>query len=125
MKLVIAGSRGIDEISTLKKAIKESPFDISDVDKVITGGADGVDTLAMNFCIDEKINFEVVYPDYDKFSHKVAPIKRNEEMAEKGDCLLAIWDGKSKGTKNMIENSKSQDLDVYVHNTGTTIGDFG
>ena len=37
---------------------------------------------------------------------KSAGMIRNKQMAEYGDFLLAFWDGKSHGTKNMIKTMK-------------------
>lgn len=42
--------------------------------------------------------------------------KRNEEMAIYANALVAFWDGKSKGTKNMIEVAKSNHLKVSIYN---------
>lgn len=125
MKLIIAGSRSIKDNSKLESALRESDFNLSKIDKIITGGAEGVDELVIDYCLKNKINFEVVFPDYDKFENKkVAPIKRNERMSKMGDALLAVWDGKSKGTKSMINKAKSKNLDIYVYNTGTDLTDF-
>ncbi len=35
-------------------------------------------------------------------------------MAENADALIAFWDGKSRGTKNMIELAKEHKLKVRV-----------
>jgi len=35
-------------------------------------------------------------------------------MAEYGEALLAIWDGQSKGTANMIRNAEKCGLVVHV-----------
>ena len=40
--------------------------------------------------------------------------KRNAEMAAIGDVLLAFWDGKSKGTKGMIDVALEKGLEVHV-----------
>ena len=39
---------------------------------------------------------------------------RNEEMAEVSDALIAFWDGKSRGTKSMIEIARRKGLQVAV-----------
>jgi hypothetical protein len=36
-------------------------------------------------------------------------------MASMADALIAVWDGKSRGTKNMIETAEKMGLRVYVH----------
>ena len=35
-------------------------------------------------------------------------------MAEYGDALIAVWDGKSRGTQNMIDIMKAFGKPVYV-----------
>lgn len=39
---------------------------------------------------------------------------RNEEIAEVSDALIAFWDGKSRGTKSMIEIARRKGLQVAV-----------
>jgi hypothetical protein len=36
-------------------------------------------------------------------------------MAENAEALIAVWDGVSRGTKNMIEEAKARNLAVYIH----------
>lgn len=45
---------------------------------------------------------------------KAAGFVRNSEMADYSDMLIAFWDGKSKGTKNMIDNAKKKKVKVKV-----------
>lgn len=40
--------------------------------------------------------------DWDRHGRAAGPI-RNCQMAQYADALIAIWDGKSRGTKNMID----------------------
>ena len=39
---------------------------------------------------------------------------RNKQMAEYADTLFAFWDGKSRGTKNMIDLAKKKNLHVII-----------
>ena len=39
---------------------------------------------------------------------------RNEEMAKYADACLILWDGKSRGTKNMIILAKKYNLKLYI-----------
>lgn len=55
------------------------------------------------------------YPaDWDRHGRSAGP-RRNQEMAETSDCLLAFWDGKSKGTRNMIQLALDYGLEVHVY----------
>lgn len=127
MKLIIAGSRSITDSDIVRKGIKESSFDMENVDEIIHGDSDeGVDSLVNSVVPDSKEINTFPYQEFmDEAPHpKVAPLIRNEEMAKRGDALLAIWDGESSGTENMIENAKENDLEIYIHRTNTTLFDF-
>ena len=43
-----------------------------------------------------------------------AGYRRNVQMAENADALVAFWDGKSMGTRHMISAAKSHGLRVRV-----------
>lgn len=116
MKLIIAGSRNITDYTVLFKAISTYNIQISDIECIISGGAPGVDSLAEIFAKDNAIPFKLYKAEWDNLDVPNAIIKenrfgkyntragldRNELMAKDGDILLAIWDGKSSGTRHMI-----------------------
>lgn len=72
-----------------------------DIQSIVTGGAQGVDSSAIAFARQSGIPITVICPDYDKLD-KLAPIIRNRKIVSICDSLIAIWDGKSSGTKNAI-----------------------
>ena len=97
-RVVIAGSRNITDYYYVKKCIEHSGFDI---DEVVCGGAEGVDSLGEKWAKQYGIAIKYFYPDWKNLG-KVAAIIRNQEMALYANKLIAIWDGESKGTKHMI-----------------------
>lgn len=80
---------------------------------VVCGMAKGADKLGYDYAI--KMNQSVSsYPaDWKNFGAKAGPL-RNKLMAENADCLIAFWDGESKGTENMISIAKTLGLKVRV-----------
>ena len=106
MKLLIAGSRGIDNID-LSKYIPE------DVDTILSGGAKGIDTLAEEYADKNRLSKIILRPRYDLYG-KAAPIKRNEELVNMADKVLIIWDGESKGTKSTINYAKKLKKEIEV-----------
>ena len=62
---------------------------------------------------------EVFPANWNKFG-KSAGFRRNEQMAEVADALIAFWDGKSHGTKHMIEIMENKKLLVKVINYETS-----
>ena len=94
MKLLIVGSRGIENFD-LSKYI--SP----DVDIIISGGAQGIDSLAEQYADSHRISKYIIRPDYVRYG-RAAPIRRNDLMIDMADEALVIWDGKSTGTKYVL-----------------------
>ena len=110
MKVIIAGSRDIHDYEALKEAIEESQYDIS---VVVSGGAKGADALGERYADEMNIPLHVYLADWKNKGRAAGPI-RNVKMAENADALIALWDGKSKGTRHMIETAQKMKLFVYV-----------
>ena len=96
MKLAIIGSRFVQNVN-IEAELKSIP------DTIVSGGAIGVDTCAQEFAKKHGLKLIIYYPDYTKYGGKTAPLKRNELIVQECDCLLAFWDGTSKGTKYTID----------------------
>ena len=110
MRVIIAGGRNYNDYDTLLEAVSESRFQI---DAVISGGATGVDALGERFAKERNLPLEIFLPDWNKHGKAAGPI-RNKEMAMNADGLIALWDGQSRGTKNMIDIAQKIGLYVYV-----------
>lgn len=106
MKLAIIGSRNL-EISDLGKYIPKG------VDEIVSGGAKGIDTCARAFAMENGIRLTEFLPDYKSYG-RAAPLKRNLEIIDYADEILAFWDGKSKGTEFVINKAKKQNKKVTV-----------
>ena len=110
MKTIIAGSRTITDMSAVVKAIAESGFDIT---AIISGMAAGVDTLAVRYAMQHGI--ELIKMPADWSIGKSAGYRRNEQMADIADALIAVWDGTSRGTMHMINIARARQLKVFVY----------
>lgn len=115
MRTIIAGSRNVDSYDTVKEAVSKAAIHAGiSITTIVSGNARGVDQLGEKYAIDNGIPL-VLYPaDWDRHG-KSAGYKRNVQMAENADALIAIWDGESKGTGHMISIAKEHGLTVYVH----------
>jgi len=99
MKTIIAGSRDIYDVELIDKESVALPWKITEV---ISGGDKGVDKSGETFAILYKIPTKIFPADRCKYG-KSAEYIRNADMAIYADALLAIWDGKSKRTKHIID----------------------
>lgn len=113
MRTIVAGSRTIDDYNLVDQAIKRSGFVIT---TMITGGAQGVDATAWQWATDHSIENVVLFAQWTMYGNRAGPL-RNRQMADIADACIAIWDGQSKGTKDMIAVAKQRKLQLFVHRT--------
>ncbi|MBO4949651.1 MAG: DUF2493 domain-containing protein [Clostridia bacterium] len=106
MKVAVIGSRNI-QIENLSKYLPRETTEI------VSGGAKGVDTSAREYAITNSIKLTEFLPDYEKYK-RGAPLKRNIQIIEYADVVIAFWDGKSKGTKFVIDNCNKIGKKVVV-----------
>lgn len=106
MKLAIIGSRNLLKIEIKKYIPKETT-------EIVSGGARGVDTLAKEFAIKNKLLLTEFLPKYNIYG-RTAPLKRNDEIALYADEVIAFWDGQSRGTAYTIKAFKKLGKKVTI-----------
>lgn len=109
MKTAIIGSRNITNVDL-------SRFIPSGTTEIVSGGARGVDTVAKRYAVDHGLKLTEFLPDYEHFG-RGAPLKRNITIIENADIVLAFWDGKSRGTKFVIENCRRRNIPIKIYLT--------
>lgn len=117
-KLIIAGSRGVTDYGTVRESVIASGFwkAYGKTLEIVSGTARGVDRLGEEFANKNGLLIHRFPADWDKLG-KAAGHIRNCEMGKFADCLLAVWDGKSKGTEQMINYMKSLQKEYFVFHT--------
>jgi len=114
MKVIIAGSREGFTFEYVNDCLCEYfAFDWRRDWEVVSGGAKGVDSFGERWARGWNIPVKQFLADWDAYG-KSAGYRRNEVMAEYADCLIAFWDGQSKGTKHMIDLALKHGLIVFV-----------
>ena len=136
VRIIIAGSRDFSNYDLLVNSVNNVIFDLecrnaetgignrSRVEernqiKIISGRARGADKYGEQFA--EERDYEVVvFPaDWDGLGKRAGYV-RNAEMAKFAiadgnfGVLIAFWDGKSKGTKHMIDLAEKYGLEVHI-----------
>ena len=107
MKVAVIGSRSITNFDLAE-------FLPKDTTEIVSGGASGVDTVAQKYADKTGIPIKVFRPKYELYPGKRAPLERNLEIIDYADLVLAFWDGKSRGTKFVIENCKKMGKPVKI-----------
>ncbi len=111
MKLIIAGSRGINDYNIVKHCYLESGLQATEI---ISGTARGVDRLGEQLANEFNIPIKRFPADWDGLGKKAGYV-RNQQMVEYADGLLALWDGESKGTLHCINAAKAKQLVIAVY----------
>ena len=119
MKLGITGSRSITQFDFMPYfTMKDKDFRAfcrkhglgrRKITKVISGGARGIDSIAFQAAEAAGIRNLQFLPDRNKFPGKLvlkAFQERNRKIVDNCDILLAVWDGKSRGTKNTLAHAR-------------------
>ena len=114
MKTIIAGSRSISSYRLVSKIITQAAYEITEI---VSGHAIGVDQLGERFAKEKNLSIKLFIPNWKRYG-KRAGILRNIQMAKYADALIAIWDGKSVGTKHMITVANQKNLRMFVHKIG-------
>jgi hypothetical protein len=113
MKIIIAGSRSFNDRHLLYSKMDALVARQGDVVTVISGTAKGADRLGEEWARDRGYPVERYPADWDTYGKKAGYL-RNEEMAEVADACVVFWDGKSRGSKMMIDIAKKHGLPLRV-----------
>lgn len=114
MKLAICGSRNFTNYSKLLSVINSYFADYSEpyseyimpnpyrfIKEIITGDANGADSLAVRFAIEYNLPYKIYYADWTKHGKSAGPL-RNQSICEVADEMIAFL-GKGPGTRDSIK----------------------
>ncbi len=116
MKIVVSGSKSITDYNIVKEILDKHQ---NIVTTIISGGAKGVDTLAEQYADENRIPKVIMRANWKRWGKAMGGRIRNAEMAklaylDRGG-VIAIWDGTSGGTRDMIERAKAYKLTYLVY----------
>lgn len=143
MRVIIAGSRNFKDYKMLRKVCLQKFRELRDIHNldtskenvtIVSGGADGADSLGETFAGEFGLNLVVMNADWNDITAEGAIVKenkygkynakagsdRNKKMAEyakeskEAGVLIAFSKNNSSGTKNMISLAKEYGLIVFV-----------
>jgi hypothetical protein len=113
-RVIIAGGRYFNDYPTLCKVCDHMLQNKSNIE-IVSGKAKGADTLGERYAKDRGHKIKEFPANWNEFG-KSAGYRRNKEMSEYADALIAFWDGESKGTAHMIDLAKERNLKIKIHN---------
>jgi hypothetical protein len=115
MRLIIAGSRSFTDYQLLCQVLGPERHRITEV---IHGGARGADQLGFRWALKHHVRSRCFAADWARFGNS-AGIRRNCQLAQAGDLLIAFWDGRSPGTAHMMRCMQQLGKPIVVIRTDT------
>ena len=109
-KWIVAGSRTFQNYPLLCKELDKIK---SQIGEIICGEARGADTLGRTYAYDNDIIIKSYPADWERYGKSAGPV-RNKEMAAYADKAIIFWDGKSTGSKDMIDKMKKLGKEVRI-----------
>jgi hypothetical protein len=110
VRTIIAGSRGVVDYRQMLLAAAQMPWTPS---LVISGHAPGADRLGERWARAQRIPLRLMPAEWTRYGRAAGHL-RNLAMGSEAEALLALWDGSSQGTADMIEIAEDLDLVIKV-----------
>lgn len=85
--------------------------------EIVSGHAKGADTFGEEYAEANGVKVTIFKPDWKKYGKAAGPIRNGQMLAyalENNPLVIAFWNGKSRGTKNMIEQARKAGAEVRV-----------
>lgn len=97
MRVAVVGSRSVG-VRDYERMCMAMPFGVTEI---VSGGARGADQLGKDYALAYGLKYTEFRPQY-KLLGRAAPLARNSQIVDYADFVIALWDGKSRGTANVI-----------------------
>jgi len=111
-RVIVSGTRTYKDVKAFHEKM-DYYFQNKKPTEILSGGAKGTDAMAKEYAYERAIPFSEWHPDWSRYGKQAGP-RRNVEMSNNADALIAFWDGKSPGTKSIIDIAKRGYLKIKV-----------
>ena len=106
MTTIIAGSRTFNNYRLLETTLAKCPWQVT---QVISGGARGAETLGEKWARQHNIPLNIIRANW-KADGASSGYIRNTRMADKAQAVILFWDGKSRGTRHMLDIAQYSEM---------------
>lgn len=109
MNIAVVGSRNYQDLRSVVSYVKS----LNNTSIIVSGGANGPDSIAVKVANKYKLQTLVFLPDWDKYGRS-AGIIRNTKIVDACDMLVAFWDLTSRGTADSIKKALDRNKPVTI-----------
>lgn len=112
-RVVIAGSRFYDIYDEAVLFIDQCMTELTLPFVILSGGCRGADAIGETYAMERNIPLKRYLPEWRIYGRGAGP-KRNRKMIDECDAVICFWDGKSRGTKSLIEYAKEKEKPIFI-----------
>ncbi len=114
-RIVVAGCRDYYNYNEAKEFINHclKSFNAEDTFVFLSGNCRGADQLGERFAEETGLSVELYPAEWKKHGKAAGPI-RNKKMVAACDAVICFWDGKSKGTRSLIQYAKEMQKPLAI-----------
>lgn len=113
MKLAVIGSRGFLDYGKLCETLDKVKTPIT---CIISGGAQGADSLAQEYAARCGLPILIYYPNYKAHPDNpgAACAERNQRIINDCDKVIAFWDYNTPGTRMSLDMAAKAGKQTYI-----------
>ena len=127
-KVIIAGGRDFDKYDLLQAKVDQLLANKNKVE-IVSGKSSGADKLGEDYATEKGYSIKEFPADWDNIDVEGAVVKytssgkpynaiaghmRNQNMSDYADALILFWDGKSKGSYDMLKRARKRGLEIRI-----------
>lgn len=115
-RIIIAGGRDFADESLFVEKVDKILGNETDIE-IISGHASDADSMGEKYAKTRNLKVKIMPAEWSAYGRAAGPIRNKkmlEYVSEETPILIAFWNGKSKGTKGMIELAKRISIECFV-----------
>lgn len=114
-RVIVAGGRDYENYERVKIVLDEYRKENDNIE-IVCGCAKGADSLGDRYAKEHGIPIKYFPADWEKNGRAAGPIRNSEmlDYAGKDGCLIAFWDGKSRGTRDIVTKAEKKGIEVKI-----------
>jgi len=114
-RVIVAGGRNFTDYEKVKSVLDEFRKNNDDIE-IVCGCAKGADSLGDRYAKEHNIPVKYFPADWDANGRAAGPIRNSEMLkyAGKDGYLVAFWDGKSRGTKDIVSKAEKNGMAIKI-----------
>ncbi|MBQ4316605.1 MAG: DUF2493 domain-containing protein [Oscillospiraceae bacterium] len=115
MQIVICGCRDFYDKKVFTEFVDKCLAETASEREIciLSGHCSGVDAMAEEYAAEHGLKVKLYPAEWARYGKAAGP-KRNNQMAKDASAVIAFWDGRSRGTKNMIDTATKLNKPVFV-----------